>query len=243
MSYILEALKKSERERKQGEIPDLQSDHGLRSVPGKRKKKYSFWKWFLVSVVLVLSALILYRGMQRDSVALQEKISALEKSVVQLKEQPAAAVIVVAPPPAAKEEAVSQPLLMAAADEKGMVLEDDGQPVFDEEKTAIRAEDVPRQIEQEIAPLKKPVVRELVSETAETLPLVQDLPSSVQQSLPQVKLVGHVYSKDPSKRMIIINNRICREGDLVEDQLRLEQILQDGVVLRYREIRFRMNQI
>ena len=243
MSYILEALKKSERERKQGEIPDLQSDHGLRSIPGKRKKKTSIWKWFLVCILLVVSALILYRGMQRDSVALQEKISALEKSVVQLKEQPVAAVTVVASPPAAKEEVVSQPLLMAAADEKEMVLEDDGQPVIDEEKTAIRAEDVPRKIEQEVAPLKKPVVRELVSETAETLPFVQDLPSSVQQSLPQVKLVGHVYSKDPSKRMIIINNRICREGDLVEDQLRLEQILQDGVVLRYREIRFRMNQI
>jgi hypothetical protein len=215
----------------------------VRSGHGKRKKKSSFWKWFLACILLVLSALILYRGMQRDSVALQEKISALEKSVVQLKEQPAQAVTVVAPPPAAKEEDASQPLLMAVADEKGMVLEDDGQSVIDEEKTAIRAEDVSLKIEQESAPPQKPVVRDLASETAETIPLIQDLPSSVRQSLPQVKLVGHVYSKDASKRMIIINSRICREGDLIEDQFRLEQILRDGVVLRYREIRFRMNQI
>jgi hypothetical protein len=111
--------------------------------------------------------------------------------------------------------------------DKGLV----HQPVrVREEKTVIRPEDVPRK-----------VVQQDVSEMAEILPLVQDLPSSVQKSLPHLKLAGHVYSKDAARRMIIINDRICREGDLVENQLYLEQILWEGVVLRYQELRFRMN--
>jgi len=39
----------------------------------------------------------------------------------------------------------------------------------------------------------------------------------------------------------MINNRICREGDLVENQLVLEQIVWEGVVMRYQDIRFRLN--
>jgi len=73
------------------------------------------------------------------------------------------------------------------------------------------------------------------------LPFVQDLPSDVQKILPPLKVAGHVYAKDAAKRMVMINNRICREGDLVDNQLYLEQIVWEGVVLRYQEIRFRMN--
>jgi len=238
MSYILEALKKSDRERKQGEIPDLQSDHALRSGPGKRDKKSSLWKWSLLCFLFVLAALVLSWGMQSKNVALEEKISALEESVVQLKEQP---VPVVAPLPAAWEENEAQPVVPAPEDETGLMEENIQQPVIEEE-TVAQAMDDPRKVEQEVVPPPQPVVEEeVVSETAEALPLVQDLPSTVQQSLPQLKLAGHVYSKDPAKRMIMINNRICREGDLVENQLYLEQILWEGVVLRYQDIRFRMN--
>jgi len=262
MSYILEALKKSDRERKQGEIPGLQSDHGLRSGQGKREAKVPFWKWLLVCILFVLSALVLYWSMQRNSMAMQEKISALEKSVVQLKEQPFS---VVAHPPAAREEAVlqpfvveaadpsaaieppvvkeesvSQPLVMETGDDKGVVAENPQRPVI-EERTVIRAVDIPRKAQQNVVVSPpKSLAQEVAAEAAETLPLVQDLPSSVQKSLPPLKLAGHVYAKEAAKRMIIINNRICREGDLVENQLVLEQIVWGGVVLRYQEIRFRM---
>jgi hypothetical protein len=54
-------------------------------------------------------------------------------------------------------------------------------------------------------------------------------------------LAGHVYAKERAKRMVIINNRICREGDLVENQLVLEHIIWEGVVFKFQEIRFRVN--
>jgi len=244
MSYILEALKKSDRERRQGEIPGLQSVHSLQSGHGQREGKFPLWKWLLVSLLAVLSALLLYWGMQRESLAMQEKISALEKSVVQLKEQP---LPVAADPPAAlhhrasKEAVVALPLVMETEADTGLMAEKSQQAVTEEE-TVIRAVDLPRKVQRNgVVPPPKSVEQEVAAETAEALPLVQDLPSSVQKILPPLKLAGHVYAKDAAKRMIIINNRICREGDLVENQLYLDQILWEGVVLRYQDIRFRMN--
>lgn len=262
MSYILDALKKSDRERKQGEVPDLQSDHGLRSGHGKREKKSSLWIWLSGGVLLTLSALVLYWGMQRNSVALQEKVSALEKSVVQLKEQPAPVVLqppavkketvpqplisgendnpAVMPAPAAPQKAVLQPLVMETENDKGLVADKVQQPVI-EEKTVIKPENVPRKIQPQVVPPPPSVASKVAAEKAEALPLVQDLPANVQKILPPLKLSGHVYAKDATKRMIMINNRICREGDLVENQLVLEQIVWEGVVLRYKDIRFRLN--
>jgi general secretion pathway protein B len=262
MSYILDALKKSDRERKQGEVPDLQSDHGFRSGHGKREKRSSLWIWLSGGVLLTLSALVLYWGMQRNSVALQEKVSALEKSVVQLKEQPAPVALhplvvkeetvpqplrgeekdnpAVTPAPAVPQKAVLQPLVIETENDKGLVTDKAQQPVI-EEKTVIKPEDAPRKSQPKVVAPPRSVAPEVASEKAEALPLVQDLPASVQKILPPLKLAGHVYAKDATKRMIMINNRICREGDLVENQLVLEQIVWEGVVLRYQDIRFRLN--
>lgn len=118
-----------------------------------------------------------------------------------------------------------KPFVMATEGDKGVVAKNVQAPLS-AEKTVIRPENLPRKGEQE--------------DGAETLPLFQDLPASVQKILPPLKLAGHVYSQDSSRRMIIINNRICREGDLVESQLYLDRIMWEGVVLRYKEIRFRI---
>ncbi|MDP3695174.1 MAG: general secretion pathway protein GspB, partial [Desulfocapsaceae bacterium] len=180
----------------------------------------------------------------------------------QLKEQPAPVVV---HPPAVKEESVpqplggeekdtpvvialpavaqkvdSQPLVMETEGDKGLMADNAQQPVM-AEKTVIRPENIPQKIQPKVvASPPKSVAAEVASEKAEAPPLVQDLPDSVQKMLPPIKLAGHVYAKDAAKRMIMINNKICHEGDLLENQLVLEQIIWEGVVLRYQDIRFRM---
>lgn len=240
MSYLLEALKKSDRERKQGRVPNLQSDHTSRSKDQKKTKKSFVWPWLAAVLLLAMSALVLYRGMQKDSVALQEKISALEKSVVQLKEQPKEQPAPVAVPLSeVREDASPQPFVIKAAGAQTAVPEVYEQPPVSEQ-TVIKTENLPRKIERDrMAPLSTSGERD--DAAAEGLPLMQDLPASVQKILPPLKMAGHVYAKDAAKRMIMINNRICREGELVENQLYLEQIVWAGVVLRYQDLRFRVN--
>jgi general secretion pathway protein B len=273
MSYILDALKKSDRERKQGEIPGLQSDHGARHGQQGKEKNSSLWIWLAAGSVLGLAALALYWGMQRSNIVLQEKLVALENSVGQLKKQPGvdiapqAEVTEEAQPqavtskrnnaaskdggsgqfPAAQEagagEAFAQPSVIESENTKRLAtsIQQPGR----EEEIVIKTENISPKSQPAPVTVPPQSVEPDIGAEEETLsgalPFVQDLPSDVQKILPPLKVAGHVYAKDAAKRMVMINNRICREGDLVDNQLYLEQIVWEGVVLRYQEIRFRMN--
>ncbi len=50
MSYILEALLKSERKRQKDDVPDLQAVH---VATADTKDKRSIWPWLLVAVLIV----------------------------------------------------------------------------------------------------------------------------------------------------------------------------------------------
>jgi len=267
MSYILEALKKSDRERRQGEIPSLQSDHGKRPDSGKRGKNRGVWKWVAAAILIpgILSALVFYQGMRKNDAALQEKINALEKTVGQLQEQPAQPDT--APPPgmdtAATQKAAARtanhvdelqaPAVSGQANlaPAGETPEEDaewaaggGQPqVMEEEATAGNRGELPDILpapESASSPART-VEKKATAEQVEDVPLMQDLPTAIRKRLPPLTLAGHVYAENAAKRMIIINNRICREGDMVEEQLYLDRIIWEGVILRYQEVRFRMN--
>ena len=74
------------------------------------------------------------------------------------------------------------------------------------------------------------------SQTAPTEPKaplkeIADLPQAVRNELPAMTFSFHVYSPDPQKRTIIINNRRLREGDEVGTGVDLQEITEDGVIL------------
>ena len=58
-----------------------------------------------------------------------------------------------------------------------------------------------------------------------------ELPEAVRRGLPPMTYSFHVYSSDPQRRTIIINNRTLREGQQVSDGVLLEEITPDGVIL------------
>ncbi len=68
---------------------------------------------------------------------------------------------------------------------------------------------------------------------------LNDLPPSVRQDLPAVTIAGHFYSPDPSARVVVINGKMAREGQVVTGNLRLEQITPEGVVMSFQGYRFR----
>jgi general secretion pathway protein B len=65
-----------------------------------------------------------------------------------------------------------------------------------------------------------------------------ELPPSVQQELPKLAILFHLYSGNPRDRLVGINDRMLREGDAVEPGLVLEQITPDGMILTYKGYRF-----
>ena len=62
---------------------------------------------------------------------------------------------------------------------------------------------------------------------------VYDLPLAQQQSLPRIHIEGHIYDADPDVRMVIINGHVRREKQSISAELSLQEIIPDGVILNY----------
>ena len=71
-------------------------------------------------------------------------------------------------------------------------------------------------------------------------PLAHELPADIRGQLPKLKIGGYIYSSKPAERSVLINNKLLREGEIVAQDLRLEQLLPDGVLLNYRGHRYRV---
>lgn len=56
MSYILEALKKADRERNLGDVPDLEAAHWGVRKPSRANR----WPWVVAALLLFNAALLLY---------------------------------------------------------------------------------------------------------------------------------------------------------------------------------------
>ncbi len=65
-----------------------------------------------------------------------------------------------------------------------------------------------------------------------------ELPSEVQQALPGIMIAFHQYSGAPAERRVMINNSVLREGELIAPGVMLEQITPDGVVIGFQGYRF-----
>lgn len=66
-----------------------------------------------------------------------------------------------------------------------------------------------------------------------------ELPVSIQQELPAMTITVHAYSAKPADRLVGINNQLLREGDEVAPGLKLESITPDGMILNYKGYSFR----
>ncbi|MCP4339438.1 MAG: general secretion pathway protein GspB [Desulfobulbaceae bacterium] len=200
MSYILDALKKSDQERQQGTSPNLLSKHG--SIPSGMvfspfKRHRAFWLipggilFFLTGLGIFFFQ---YQGQfdQRDSTKVTDTAIPSDKL----------------PPP-----------VQVLVKEKIQVLE----PIITTEATV---SDLPKTFERE-APQT-------------SLPFLNDLPAAMRAKLPALKFAGHTYSENPYQRMIIINGKILREGDMIDSNTRLAEINWEGVTIDFSGIRFQV---
>lgn len=204
MSLILDALKKSEQERRRDQGPDLQTIH---QPPLGRAPSRSYAGLWLALLLLVNGVVLGFWWSQQRST------------------EPAATVAT-APPAttAAKEGGASVP---AAADKEATVAGSAGR---DSAATApAQADEFTRYAP---APASTPAPEAApAGVAAPRLQELSEVPESVRKALPAMTFSFHVYSGDPQKRTIIINNRRLREGDTISDGVLLQEITKDGVIL------------
>ncbi|MFV8571076.1 general secretion pathway protein GspB [Marinobacter sp. SBS5] len=224
MSYILEALRKSEAERRQGKAPDLGQQ--VQMIYRPKKKPVSAVVW--VVLALIINAAVLAYVFWPSRQPLQPVKAPAPVSEAQKASSPVASEsspkleLTSEPVPIAKPlgEPVEAPLAVA---ESGL-----NEPQF-EPPTII----VPSQLEHQVVPAP------VQSRPQGRVPHLVELPLSFQKSVPDLTFNSHIYSSDPTASRVMINNRYLRTGQSL-GQLLVENITEDGVVLSKNGQRFRV---
>jgi len=217
MSYILEALKKSENERRREEIPGLGADHS-QHYSVREERKSPLIKQIFISIVLFSGVSCLAWWFIQE-----------EQSVVNI-EQPLALVVSSPPLPVPAEVAELVLFEPQTSEQPQMLIEN------------VVVEEIvipPLQVLESVAVGTVSVVDPVPEDSA--IPLIEELPEAVRDKIPPLSFAGHVYASEKQQRMIMINMRVVREGAMVEPDLILEEIDENGVILRYSEVLFRVD--
>lgn len=220
MSFILDALKKSEIERQRQSMP------GLMDVPTSlRRGRLPLWA-VLLGCLLAINILVLIFLLMKNGAPLSSTAARHDTPLADAK--PPAVDAHFSPLGAAPVYAPEIPVPPAeASSSKG------------ESATAPVA---PHAVAQRAAPhsLRRPdpVLTEDAAENDEVLPTISEINLTGGQALPELHLDVHVYATNPAERFVYINMRKYKEGNTLQEGPVLEKIRRDGVVLNYQGVRF-----
>jgi general secretion pathway protein B len=239
LSFILDALRKSENARQRNGGP------ALAEVPfARRKEGRPWWVWAiagLLGINLIVLLVVLLRSPEPAPVTQVAPPPAPVAQAPTSSAPPPAAAPVAAPP--AQAEPASAPVASAAeppmparslADEAASA---GGAPPFDPDAPALAAN----------VPDRAPIVRPLnpgaqatpsQAGGEENLPTLNELTGDRAVGMPPMHLDIHVYSTNPAERFVFINMRKYAEGATLTEGPVLEKIRTDGVVLNQRGFRF-----
>ena len=240
MSYILDALKKSEQDRNKQQRTGPRSPHPSgRSLPPRKNRIVPA---LIITSFLMLSVIIMGGGAWlalRDEPGEQRAAPSATSGPAQAgAPQPVAA--------ADPEKAVSKQARAHIGTRTGAP-EDQGTKNGQSAASAepgTRPPAIVSDAQASVRSIPDPAAEQPVPGvqpgSVKELPLISELEFSTRSMLPEMKFRGHAYSSTPAKRMIMINSMIVREGDTVAPDLRLKEITEDGLIMSFRGIDFRV---
>lgn len=236
MSYILDALRKAEKDRRRGSAPDIMTVQDTAEEKPKKRR---------LSAYLLVAALILNAG-----------VFLWMLRPWQVKEKNA-----VSPLPVIQHQAVpvGNNQESGAVKKDAAALPDSDGKSSSNEKAALKSAPAPKAVTERTPPIPAPVraaiqYREATKQTkvdsqphtqSKSIPegrvyTVKDLPDSVRQGLPKITLSVHYYDTNPALRMVSINNRTVREGEEFGSGLKLQEIAADGAVFTFQGYRIHL---
>jgi len=233
MSYILDALRKSDQQRQRGAAPTLIAALATKVV----LKPPARLSYGLIALALVGAGVAIgwLRPWQPE-----QAVRLVAKPVEPAARKPAP-VPADSVPKSEPESGLSD--TAPAARPTAPPVPTNAQP----SASAVAAKQgVPHQVANSVSrKTVKPVPEKLVYTEAaavapeQTVISMAELPIPIQQELPAMSIMVHAYSAKAVDRLVGINSRLLHEGDEVSPGLTLEQITPDGMILNYRGYRFR----
>lgn len=230
MSLILEALRKSEAERRRGRMPDLHAE--LPPVPAPRAAARPAWPWVAGSGLLVALALAawLLLGARTEATAVPAAL-ATPRTVVPAAHAPALpriAHLQPAPVPA-PVRTTPTPTPSAAAPVASTPAVPLPSPPAAPRPLAVQttvATATPPPVERALPPPRPAST----AASGGTALMLADLAPEQRKALPPLKLSMHMWNDDASRRFVILDGNRLGEGDRIGDAV-VTAITRDGVQL------------
>ena len=242
MSFILDALKKSEERRQQ----DAPATIGKQVVHlGARKTRR--WPLWIVLVLLPAALLIgwwLGQGPQAPTPEPGVQVESASPKVTPT--QPANEVAATTPQQPVHQTATPRVATPQPQPEAPIVREQPQQsevaaapvplPAAPQVRTDVPTEDRLMALSED--PVMTPVGTDEPEESS--LPSYMELPRELRNSMPRLKISLRFYSENPTRRMARINGRLLHEGEEVETGLTIHEITPTATVLDYQGLLFEL---
>jgi len=234
MSYILDALKKAERERGIAQVPTLATVHELRAAPQVRK-------WIIPGVLVLAAAAAVWflvsisgRHVATESAPAMESGSAAPARAPEAA-APETAALETAGPSAGASISAPKALVPAPA------VDSRKSPPRVTEQTRVLEDPRPAQTPRPAAVARpiwdqpevmqsRPAPGDFDDETPAANP---EKPMSLREAVARMSMTMHMFSEMKGERLVFINGRKYVEGEAVEGRYLLEQITAEGAVLSY----------
>jgi len=256
MSYILDALKKSEKERQRGTLPDMLT---VQDIVAEKPAKRLHWVYLLAAALLInAGVLVWWLGFSHTNKTNVVQPSNTDNiSPLSVNESAQEVRGRVKPSQDSTQSGGSE---FRVADRNAV-------PVIESNETSASArkqhppkglqevqahpvsvnntikpsELVPAKSEQSVGTVRIPSdptagLSEMPDENK--LYKLQELPSAIRQNLPAFSVSALLYSSKPDSRMVRINEQMMHEGQDLTEGIKLEEIARDGIILRYQKYRF-----
>ena len=266
MSFILDALKKSEKKRETAEVPNLHTVHG--EGPPPPKKRRPLWPYLLIAVLLLNAGVLIWYVFFREepqvpAVVTDPAPAPIAESAPLASAPPAVAApepVTPSPEPVAAPPEPAPELVPAPAQAPATVVREVAPPPAPVPPP--RPEPTPAPVrEAEVAQIvvpppppvesrpEPPVVAPVPEPVSPPQPIevgpppvleLEDLPGDVRGRVPEMIISVYAYSATPASRLVRINNRILREGGYLDVGLRLEEIGPKELIFTFEGFRFRV---
>jgi len=270
MSYILDALKKADKERKRGTVPDLST---VQDPSTMKPEKRSLWP-YLVAVALIINAgILIFWFVQMETgnkTTLAKAPPAVKHDIHAKASSPGPSEDRTSHATEQAETAETAPSGTGTLKEKYSHMIQPTVTTRKQEDTGLERQTIPsseikKDVSSEESFKNKPQELTAHSKTAADSPVagktttdqqrsfsvntsesrfrlyeLKDLPSTVKDKLPDITISVFVYSDDPSSRIVKINGKTIREGEELTSGLTVENIVPEGVIFHYEDYRFRV---
>lgn len=228
MSLILEALRKSEAERRRGEAPTLAAE-----LPPATPARRAAWSPWLLPLALCVGIALGAAWWFSERPA--PPSTAAQQPATGVAAFPAADAGPDMTEPLPAPRATTAPPAPARPQPSMQVPPSSDDALAPDEAPAPAPASAPDPVATETPMPSAPVVAGV---TAPDAP-IGTLDGTQRRSLPPLKMSMHLYDDDPARRLVVIDGERLREGQQLGNVL-IEQIDPDGVVLRMEGRRVRL---